>query len=84
MSPKTEAYKYNSKVLWDQSFKIIPQTSSYCQRFEMNIPLNWHVNYFPAATTVSTGALKIAVFSQDSASSNASILASFSLSYTDN
>lgn len=82
-SQKTEDTKYQSKVLYDKVWKLIPNTDNDAQHFQVVLPINLHTHYSGNTTTIKDGALKMCLISD---STTAAHLVSFDsiVSYTDN
>lgn len=83
ISPKLEQTKFNSRILYDHRFKLIPNSDNALSFQEFSIPLNFHTNYTPASTVVTTGALKLFLISNTVAATLGHIVYTYELSYTD-
>lgn len=61
LSKKLEATKYDSKILYDNTFKIIPASDNALLNFEINVPLNIHTNYLdgPSIDTITNNCLRL-------------------------
>lgn len=82
-SQKTEDTKYQSKVLYDRTWKLIPNTDNDAQQFTVVLPINMHTHYSGNTTTIKDGALKMCLISDQTTAVH---LVSFDsiVSYTDN
>lgn len=83
LSPKNDQTKYNSIVLYDQPFKMIKGTVNEIITFEINLPIDLHVNYSTASPNVRTNDLKVAFIGQTAAATGGSFVWYSNLSYTD-
>lgn len=80
---KLEATKYNSQVLYDQVFKVQPNTTNSLQYFEIFIPVNQHTNFDAGTTNITTGALKILFYTSTATVSSSVVDYAGYISYTD-
>jgi len=82
-STKNLNTKYQNQVLYDQVFRMIPNTEMSMQTIDIFIPVNQHTNYQPGAIFITDGALKIFVFN-DISGGACSYLYKALVTYTDN
>lgn len=83
LSPKNDQTKYNTVILYDQPFKMIKSTVNEIVPFEINLPIDLHVNYSTGSTDVRTNDLKVAFIGQTTAATGGSFVWFSNLSYTD-
>lgn len=80
MSTKQEDYRYQTKVLYDQTFKM---TANYpLHKFEKTIKIDRHVHWVQNTTNIKNGCLCMMVFAQNAANTAFSFISR--TSYVDN
>jgi len=85
-SQKAEATKFQSKIVYDHTYKLVPNTTADAQNFTIVIPLNKHTHFSPASITIEDYALKMCLISDAGVGNVSTHLVSFDsiVSYTDN
>lgn len=81
-SPKVYDKRFQTKVLWDRKFNTFP-TGRATIPFKIDIPIGMHTNFDNGTQTITSGALKILVIS-DNATVGARLSGIFRCLFTDN
>lgn len=83
VAPKLEDNKYQTQILVDRVFDMIPNTTKAINSYEFTQPINLHCHYTGGTTTVKDNALKILFISTSATASTGTIYYTTELSYTD-
>ena len=84
LSPKNYDKRFQTKVLWDKVFDVVPTADNAHRHFQLSLPINLHSQYAAATSTINTGALKILLISNIVTTGLPTIVYYSRVSYTDN
>lgn len=82
LAKKNDNTTYETKVLYDRTFTVCSGSNSLVH-FKMNLPLNYHIHFDAASTTVNTKGLYVLLISDDSTVNGPNIYMQTDVSFTD-
>lgn len=83
-SPKNYDKRFQTKILHDKVYTLVPNSDSALRIFDLVIPIDQHTQFEGGTSTINTGALKILLISATTVPSAPSVTYQARISYTDN
>lgn len=82
LSPKNFDERFNTKVIYDRTMTL-SSSGTTVKVLDINLPINWHVEYESGLSSINNGGLYFALISNE-ATNTPTVTGSLKFTYTDN